>query len=156
MENVIKECYEKIEKDYFLFGLLNAFMNQMQAAGDRFFEEISWKQCFAMICINMFSEPPAIMELAEVMGSSHQNVKQILLKLEKTGFVKMKPDDNDRRKLRVHVTKEGYEFFQKYEKPSDDFMKQLFDGIKKEDIETTIQTVLTLEQNLSNFKMIER
>lgn len=33
------------------------------------------------------------------MGSSHQNVKQILLKLEKKGFVNVVVDENDRRNL---------------------------------------------------------
>ena len=37
-----------------------------------------------------------IKELAEIMGISHQNVKQILLKLEKKGFVRISVDEQDR------------------------------------------------------------
>ena len=47
---------------------------------------------FAIICINICKENPTINELSEVMGSSHQNVKQILLKLERKEFVTMIPD----------------------------------------------------------------
>ena len=43
-------------------------------------------------------------ELSDVMGSSHQNVKQILLKLEKKGFVSAIPDEKDKRKQRIFVT----------------------------------------------------
>ena len=39
-----------------------------------------------------------VKELAEIMGSSHQNVKQILLKLEKKGVVYITADERDKRK----------------------------------------------------------
>src|SRR5690606_30690673 len=42
-----------------------------------------------------------IKELAEIMGISHQNVKQILLKLEKKGFVRISVDEQDKRKQRI-------------------------------------------------------
>lgn len=67
----------------FLIGLLSAFENRFQTVADSFFEEITWKQFFAIICINLCKDNPTINELSEVMGSSHQNVKQILIKLEK-------------------------------------------------------------------------
>lgn len=54
---------QKMERRYFLLGLLNAFMNRLQAEGNLFFEEISWKQCFAMICIQMFEQPPHLRSL---------------------------------------------------------------------------------------------
>ena len=57
------------------------------------YKEITWKQFFAIICINICKEHPTINELSEVMGSSHQNVKQILLKLESKEFVAMIPDE---------------------------------------------------------------
>lgn len=61
---------------YFLLGLLSAFENRFQAVADGTMKEISWKQFFAIICINMCKEKPTVKELAEIMGSSHQNVKQ--------------------------------------------------------------------------------
>ena len=62
----------------FLLGLLSAFDNRYQAAADAYFKEITWKQFFAIICINLCKEPPTLNELSDVMGSSHQNVKQSL------------------------------------------------------------------------------
>ena len=67
----------------FLIGLLSAFENCFQTVADSFFEEITWKQFFAIICINLCKDNPTINELSDIMASSHQNVKQILLKLEK-------------------------------------------------------------------------
>ena len=80
-----KVDFSGIPSDYYLIGLLSAFENRFQAVADNLMKEISWKQFFAIICINMCKEPPTLKELSDVLGSSHQNVKQILLKLEKKG-----------------------------------------------------------------------
>ncbi len=83
-----KVDFSQIPAEYFLLGLMSAFENRFQTIADNVMKEISWKQFFAIICITMCKEPPTINELSEILGSSHQNVKQILLKLEKKGFIK--------------------------------------------------------------------
>lgn len=148
----IKAKKNDIGDRYFLFGLLNAFANRLQTVGDTFFEEISWKQWFVLIGIDLFENPPTINEVAEVIGSSHQNVKQILLKLEKLGFVILYTDELDRRKLRIKVTDKKKEFDQKYNKNSMEFMKEFYKGLNDKDIEITMKTLLTMEQNLINLK----
>lgn len=44
----------------YLLGLISAFDNRFQAKADKFFQEISWKQFFAIICINLCKESPTI------------------------------------------------------------------------------------------------
>ncbi len=141
-----------IESSYFLLGLLSAFNNRFQAMADRNMEEISWKQFFAIICINLCKESPTIKELAEIMGSSHQNVKQILLKLEKKGFVRIATDENDKRKQRVDVTEYCMEFCQKNDDMSSQVMMRMFQGISEEQLRVTIQTIIQIEDNLKAFE----
>jgi len=133
----------------FLLGLLSAFDNRYQACADSFFKEITWKQLFAIICINLCKDNPTINELSEVMGSSHQNVKQILLKLERVGFVQMVTDEKDRRKQRIIVTDKCREFCEKNEAASFQIISKIFEGISPDNIAITIQTILAMEQNLS-------
>ena len=132
----------------FLIGLLSAFENRFQTVADSFFEEITWKQFFAIICINLCRESPTINELSEVMGSSHQNVKQILLKLEKKGFVEMIADEKDRRKQRIVTTKKCEDFCQRNDRESEIQMNKIFEGISQEQLITTIQTISQMERNL--------
>ena len=132
----------------FLIGLLSAFENRFQAVADSFFEEITWKQFFAIICINLCRESPTINELSEVMGSSHQNVKQILLKLEMKGFVEMIADEKDRRKQRIVTTKKCEDFCQRNDQGSKIQMNKIFEGISQEQLITTIQTISQMERNL--------
>lgn len=134
----------------FLIGLLSAFENRFQTIADSFFEEITWKQFFAIICINLCRESPTINELSEVMASSHQNVKQILLKLEKKGFVEMIADEKDRRKQRIVTTEKCNAFCKRNDKESQKKMNQMYEGITDEQIITTIQTILKMERNLKS------
>ena len=140
-----------IESSYFLLGLLSAFDNRFQAMADRTMEEISWKQFFAIICINLCKENPTIKELAEIIGSSHQNVKQILLKLEKKGFINITIDENDRRKQRVELTESCMEYCKKNDDVSRQTMKKMFEGISEEQLQVTIQTIIQIEDNLKEF-----
>ena len=137
-----------IPSSYFLLGLLSAFDNRFQAMADKTMEEISWKQFFAIICTNMCKEKPTIKELAEIMGSSHQNVKQILLKLEKKGFVNILIDEKDRRKQRVELTEYCREFCMKNDEMSSNIMNRMFAGIPEEQLQITIKTIIQIEDNL--------
>ncbi len=137
-----------IELSYFLLGLLSAFENRFQAVADKTMKEISWKQFFAIICTNLCKESPTIKELAEIMGSSHQNVKQILLKLEKKGFVDIVVDDKDKRKQRVILTQYCKEFCEKNDETAQVSMQKMFAGIQEEQLKVTIQTIMQIEDNL--------
>lgn len=138
-----------IEASYFLIGLLSAFENRFQAVADNMMKEISWKQFFAIICINLCKESPTVKELAEIMGSSHQNVKQILLKLESKGFVSITTDEQDKRKQRIEITQYCKDFCSGNEELSGAFMKQMFSGISPEQLQATIQTIIMMETNLN-------
>ena len=137
-----------IPSSYFLLGLLSAFDNRFQAVADKTMEEISWKQFFAIICTNMCKEKPTIKELAEIMGSSHQNVKQILLKLEKKGFVNIVADESDKRKQRIELTDYCRDFCMKNDEVSRNVMEKMFAGIPEEQLQVTIQTIIQIEDNL--------
>ena len=141
--------FEGIPSSYYLLGLLSAFENRFQAMADNMMKEISWKQFFAIICINMCKEAPTIRELSEILGSSHQNVKQILLKLESKGFVEFMEDANDKRKQRIALTKKCQKFCEKNNEMSMNVMAKMFEGIPERDLKTTIKTITAIEKNLT-------
>ncbi|MBR5040303.1 MAG: MarR family transcriptional regulator [Clostridiales bacterium] len=138
----------EIPKEYYLLGLLSAFQNRFQAVADSAMKEISWKQFFAIVCINMCKEPPTLKELSDIFGSSHQNLKQILIKLEKKKFVEFQTDESDKRKQRIVLTKHCLDFCNQSEDMTKMIMVKMFDGIPKKDIETTIKTITRIEGNL--------
>lgn len=150
-----KVDFTGIESSYFLMGLLSAFENRFQVVADSTMKEISWKQFFAIICINLCKDSPTVKELAEIMGSSHQNVKQILLKLEKKGFVSITVDEKDKRKQRIYLTDYCREFCSKNDEMTTNIMKKMFAGVAEEQLQVTIQTIIQIEDNLKEISEYE-
>ena len=142
-----------IDQPLFLIGMLSAFENRYQATADKFFEEISWKQFFAIICINLCKEPPTLKELSALIGSSHQNVKQILLKLERKGFVQLLPDEKDKRKQRITLTDKTRAFCKKHDAGSSKIIGSIFQGINPNDLEITLKTIIKMEKNLRGIEI---
>ena len=146
-----KVDFSGIPSNYYLLGLLSAFENRFQAFADNVMKEISWKQFFAIICINLCKEPPTLRELSDILGSSHQNVKQILLKLESKRFIEFQADETDKRKQRIVLTEYCREFCEKNDEMSKSIMERMFDGISGDDLSATIRTIVKIEKNLRGF-----
>ena len=89
------------------------------------------------------------------MGSSHQNVKQILLKLEKKGFVSISVDEQDKRKQRIELTSYCEEFCDRNDEISMVLLKKMFEGVSEEQLQTTIQTIVQIEDNLKEIRDYE-
>lgn len=143
---------EKIDAPYYLIGLINRFNNGFQAAADNMFEELSWKQIFFMNCVTLFEDAPTIRDMAELLGCSHQNAKQILSKLEKQGFVKVSKDSVDKRKQRIMITEKAIEFRRHYDEPSEQAMESIFQNISKEELLTAISVFTRLNKNVDELK----
>ena len=144
-----RDVVAEMDGRYALFGLLFALQNRLQAVGDTFYDEITCKQFFLMACMNLFQgEAPTVQDLSAVMGSSHQNVKQILLKLEKKGFVSITVDEKDKRKQRVGLTQKCKEFCEANDEKSMQAIITMFEGVSREQLQITIQTIMQMEDNL--------
>ena len=144
-----------IPSSYYLIGLMSAFENRFQAAADQQMQEITWKQYFSIICISLCRKAPTLQELSEIMGSSHQNVKQILLKLSKKGFIAFREDPDDRRKQRIFLTDTCLDFCRRNTEVSSGIMKSMFAGISEADLQTTIATLSKLTENLNGQEAAE-
>ncbi len=148
-----RDVVAEMDGRYALFGLLFALQNRLQAVGDTFYDEITCKQFFLMACMNLFQgEAPTVQDLAQVMGSSHQNIKQILNKLEQKGFVSVEPDIEDRRKLRISLTEYAAVTGEKYRAKEEEFMAGLFDGVEEEEAKQAFLTLSKMEENLMKLR----
>lgn len=145
-----REMINSMDKRFALFGYFFAMSNRLQTVGDRFYEEITCKQFFLMICLRLFENgAPTINELSEIMGCSHQNVKSIAGKLEEKGYLEIRPDSDDARKLRIRLTSKADSLAQNYQKKELDFIDMLFTGISDKQIETTFKTLEKMEENIN-------
>jgi DNA-binding MarR family transcriptional regulator len=142
---------EKMNPKMLLTGYMNEFNNKFQLVGDYLFDDISWKQMFVLTCIPLFSQAPTIKDIGDLLGSSHQNTKQLLIRLEENGYVEMDRDNTDKRKIRVRLTRKAKCIGGKIAKRSDELMDSLFEGVSREELEATASLFMKLDENLSSF-----
>lgn len=134
---------------YGLFGLMFAFMNRLQATGDKFYEEITCKQFFLLACMNLFPEQaPTANEISETMGCSRQNVKEILNSLIKKELIVLVKDQKDKRKQRIFLTEKTKLLSEKYAAKEKQFMSLLYKDISDDEIRVAYKIISKMEENL--------
>ena len=138
-----------------IFGLLLIITNKMNTLLEREFKEfnVTTKQWFLSETINsLFDSPPTLKEVASVMGSSHQNVKQVAIKLQEKGLIKLEKDKKDARVTRLRMTEQSYDFWKQTDPKGSMFREKMFKEMDENDIARTRHL---LEKLLSNLAEIE-
>ena len=136
----------------YLFGLIFIVANRMDTLLQREFNQldITTKQWFLSVIIdNLFDKPPTIKQVAKEMGSSHQNVKQVALKLEQKGLLILEKDKRDARATRLKLTEDSYDFWNKIRAEGSEFTKMLFKDIDKEDLEVARSVMKKMLLNIN-------
>ncbi|HDK7137113.1 TPA: MarR family transcriptional regulator [Clostridium botulinum] len=144
---------DNIDKRYHVFGMLFLLSNKLETLGNNFLGELTTKQWFFMlILMNFFKEPPTLSELALEMGTSHQNAKQIAIKLEEKGFLVVKKDTKDKRVLRLTPTNKIEKYVKLREDKDHFFIEKFFNVLTKEEVKNIYGSFTKL---LDNIKVIE-
>lgn len=127
---------DTIDKHKYIFGSLFLLANKMQVIGDRYLgrDGITTKQWFLTVVLSQFGDNfPTLSEVAELMGSSRQNVKQLALKLGEKGFLTIQKDEQDARALRLILTEKSKTFWANRQKQDDQFVEDLFKDFSEEE-----------------------
>ncbi len=143
-----KVNYEAVAPPFVLIGLLNRFDNRYQAAADAFFGELSWKQMFFLNGITLFTEPPTIQDMADFMGSSHQNATKLHAKLLHEGYILSELDAADHRKQRLYLTNKAKDFLARNRAGGEGSVKAIFEAVSPEELETVIDVMARLTERL--------
>ena len=130
-------------EDYQRENLVRIFQlsNAIQTYIDRLLKEykLTTKQFFMMIIIGSFDYEPRIGEVSERFMTSRQNVKQVILKLQKSGFVDLYKDENDSRVTRVRLTRVAEEFWSRRNEQDTASMNEIFSVLSINEL-MTMQT----------------
>lgn len=147
---------ELMSDQQFTFGVLLIIANRMNTLLERELKEfgVTTKQWFLSAIIDsVFDNPPTMKELAKEMGSSHQNVKQVALKLQEKGLLNLYKDKKDARVTRLQMTEESYGFWDKTQPKSVEFTEAVFKNIEIEDL---AKARWVLHKILSNLTEMEK
>ena len=143
---------QKLTDRQYLFGMIFIVSNRVDTMLEREFKrfDITTKQWFLSVIIdNLFDNPPTIKDAAKEMGSSHQNVKQVALKLEQKGLLSLQKDKKDARVTRLKLTESSYDFWQNVREEGTAFTQALFKNIDKNELEVARIVMQKMQSNIN-------
>jgi DNA-binding MarR family transcriptional regulator len=143
--------FTDINDSTFIFGALFMVANKMDTLLERELNHfgVTSRQWFLSVCVaTAFEKPPTLKELANISGTSYQNVKQVALKLQAKNLMRLRKDSNDARVTRVELTPESTAFWAQTEGDSALFMEKLYRGISEQEFAATRKTMEKLMDNL--------
>jgi MarR family transcriptional regulator, transcriptional regulator for hemolysin len=125
-----------LDKQKYIFGSIFLLANKLQVIGDQYMgkDGMTTKQWFLTAMISQFGHnAPTLSQVADLMGSSRQNVKQLALKLVEKDFLKIEQDKQDARALRLILTEKSREFWEKREDKDGNFISDIFEDFSQEE-----------------------
>lgn len=144
--------FENMDPRYIIFGNLFLVANRLQTVMDNEAKDLTAKQWFLILMLGMFDNPPTLKELAKMCDTSHQNTKQIVLKLEAKGFVRIEKDEKDGRAMRIIATEKCKEWDEANREFSTTFINTMFDHLTKEEIAITCSSLFKLYDSLGEMQ----
>lgn len=147
------DLYADVDDPHLVFGVLLRISTRLETVGNSFLDGLTTKQWFFLAILSFhFSEPPTMGEMAMRMGSSHQNVKQIAIKLEKKGYLRLDRDTRDRRILRILTTPKVAQYEKAHRERNEEFLRLLFQPLSKEEIYALRTGLFQLDHSLTCFQ----
>ncbi|MDS0525254.1 MarR family transcriptional regulator [Clostridium sp. SHJSY1] len=128
------------------FSSLFSVSNKIQVLGDQYCESLTSRQYMTMLAVLHLSEDErSFINIAKKLGTTKQNVTQLIKSLEKKKFVSVIPSIKDKRAVNVSLTDEGMEAVIQCGKDTGlKFVVDLFKEFSKEEIETLWKLLVKL------------
>ncbi|WP_315118268.1 transcriptional regulator, SarA/Rot family [uncultured Clostridium sp.] len=143
----------KTEKQEIIFGSILLLSNKLQTLGDQVLPELTLKQWFLLIVMTKMEEDDAtVNEIAKYMGSSRQNIKKMLLSLEKKGFVSIKKSNIDARALSVSLTPQAQDVLNEIEQYSLNNIARVFENITETELDAVVEVIKKMNENIEKFQ----
>jgi DNA-binding MarR family transcriptional regulator len=141
-------------KVFDMFAKIFLLNNRLQYIIDKELQkdQLTTKQFLLIAAVEKaFDDPPSLKEAAYVLGTSHQNVKQIANQLQGKGFIEFEKDPDDRRVTRLKVTDKNRRFWDSRAGEHEEVVLGLFGFLSDGEIAALHSTV---NKMLSGFEEI--
>lgn len=145
---------DRTEKEEYIIGSISLLSNKITLLGDTIFPDITFKQWFLLMMISKIERKDKnLNSIAEVVGTTRQNVKKMLVPLQSKGYVTIEKSKNDARALNVEMTEKTYQYFDENNEPTASEANKLFSSFSIAEIDSF---VYTLEKLLRCFETHEK
>ena len=137
-----------------IFGSFFLYANKLQVIGDRMDPNVTMKQWFLVVCIQLFEQPPTLSAVADFMGCSRQNVKKLATRLQQRGFVQMQRSGRDARACTLTLTQRCIDYFRAREDLENAYLERVYEGLDAAQLQALDEGLQRVGENI--FAMQER
>lgn len=139
---------KQMDQRLVVFGSLFTVANRLQVLMDQRMDDLTAKQWFVLMMMGFYDHDPSLIEMAKVCDTSYQNIKQIVIKLEKKGYLLLQEDSKDKRIKRLIATEKVDLWEQKNSPMAQQFVHQMFETFSIDEIEQLSQLLQRLYASL--------
>ena len=140
-----------ISPQEYIYMAIHMLANRLQILGDRFDPTISSKQWHVLAVISKFDKKqPNIGDIANVFGTSRQNIKKIANILQQRGFIRMEKDKNDMRSILLGLTEQCEQYYKGREQMEREYLNSVFSGLEDDELNNLKSGMSKLLSNLEN------
>ncbi|KYC45455.1 MAG: transcriptional repressor MprA [Candidatus Methanofastidiosum methylothiophilum] len=134
-----------------IFGKIFFLSNRLEYLGDNELRKdgLTTKQ-WELIAVTgkYFTYPPSVSEVADVLSTTRQNIKQLALKLQEKGFIILERDPKDRRVLRLRLTEKNRKYWESNSDEKIEFISSLFSSLTDKELKELYGLLNKLEENI--------
>lgn len=135
----------RTDKENYITGCISLISNKMTLFGDEILPDITYKQWFLLMMISrMDIEEKNLNRIAEFVGTTRQNIKKMLVPLERKGYVRIMKSDSDARALRVELTDKTYQYFSEHDASTANETNKLFAPFSPKELDSLIYSLKKL------------
>jgi DNA-binding MarR family transcriptional regulator len=145
-----------LEKQRLILAELFLLPKKFQTIGDEIFTgEMTLRQWLLTVAVVQCTDTsPALGSVAEIMGTSHQNVKQLALRLERGGFLSLVKDEKDKRITHVTLTEKSFTYWKKQQEKIRQYLNELFNDLSEEEVEALYYSINKLYDSVLKMKRV--
>ena len=119
------------------YATLFSLGNKIQVKSDKYLENLTSRQYMAILAIMHLPENQTTFNnIARKLGTTKQNVKQLVTSMENKGYVINVPSSEDRRAVNIKITASGKKATLEATEKGTYFLIDLFKDFSTEELET--------------------
>ena len=140
-----------------ILGLLGIVSHLAKNTAKGMYQEFDMNRSSAGVLFLLYQRKTMSQKaLAEQLNVTAPSITSLIQKMEKTGYITRRPDDQDQRVMRLSLTEKGKSCIQSVKDVAERMEKIIFEGMSVEERLLFRRRMLQVNENLDNYERKER
>lgn len=141
---------QRSQQEEYIIRCFSLLANEIAIQGDLILPDITYRQWFLLAIIaKMPVKETHVQAIADMAGSSRQNVKKMLEALEVKGYVRMQPSSQDKRALSVKLTTKAKRYLNEQAASIAQWTQSLFANYDDEEVRQLLFLLVKLMDEIT-------